>query len=208
MGSWWDFAPEYFERVVREVFDEYMHGHGFACDEAHTGGIIYRRGNRFLELSYYLEDCPKFSPNIKVGLTGAAASCSGIDRIGLWQAIPANRAERDYELWRYSNAAELNKVFTRVRDEVVDVYARPLWENPNELAELLEQSFRKMKAERDDEIQREMLRRQREQAERAFRAREYRKAASLYGQIGDSNLSPVERKRYALSKKYMSRMAP
>jgi hypothetical protein len=205
MGSWLDLAPDYFAPVCREIFDEYMRGHNFVRDEANDDGYVtYRRGDRFLKFHYYVEDSPKFSPMISIGLAGAAAPRPGFDRIGLWYAIPANREERDYGLWRYSNAAELNKVFTRIRGEVVDVYARPLWENPKELAELVRQRHKEAKAERDAEIEGEMLRRQREQAEGAFRSHDYSKAAALYGQIGDSKLSAVERKRYELSKKHIS----
>jgi hypothetical protein len=206
MGSWLDLAPDYFEPVCREIFDAYMRRHSFARDQANeTGYVTYRRNDRFLEFHYYVEDSPKFSPMISIGLSGAAAPRPGVDRIGLWYAIPANREQREYGLWRYSNAAELNKVFARIRGEVVDVHARPLWENPRELARLITQRHREAKAERDAEIEREMLRRQKEQAERAFRSHDYREAAGLYGQIGDSRLSAVERKRYELSKKHISR---
>jgi hypothetical protein len=205
MGSWLDLAVDYFEAVSREVFDDYMQTHGFARGDAdEIGGLTFRRGNRFLEVDYYVEDRPDFSPQVRIGLVRWATLRSGFDRIGLWYAIPENRKERDYELWRYSNAEELKQVLTRIRDEVVDVYARPLWENPKELAALIARNSRDAKAEREREIQNEMLRREREEAERAFRSHDYRKAATLYTQIGESKLSPVERKRYELSKKYTS----
>lgn len=204
MGNWSDLAVDYFEPVSREVFDDYMQGHGFARGDAdEAGGLTFRRGDRFLELDYYLEDRPNFSPQVRIGLVRRALPF-GFNRISVWSAIPEDRKERDYELWRYSNAEELKRVLTRIRDEVVDVYARPLWENPKELAALIVQNSSDAKAEREREIQTEMLRRKREEAERAFQSHDYSKAAELYAQIGAPKLSPVERKRYELSKKHAS----
>ena len=204
--SWLDLAVDYFEPIAREVFDAYMQDHGFSRGKANEiGGLTFRRGGRFMEVDYYVEESPRFSPYVSIGLLRWFTLRAGFDRIGLWYAIPEGRKERDYGLWLYSNAEELREVLIRIRDEVVEVYARPLWENPKRLSALVEQRFREAKAERDREIENEMLRRTREEAERAFRSHDYSKAATLYGQIGGPNLSPVERKRLELSKKSASK---
>lgn len=205
MEDWSKFALDYFEPVCREVFDEYMRSHGFGRGKADKGGgLTYRRGGRFLELDYYVEDIPNYSPHVNIGLLRWATLRSGFDRIGLWYAIPEDRKERDYGLWRYSNAEELKQVVARIRDEVVDVYARPLWENPKELAAWIVQNSKDVKAQRRQEIEDEMLRRAKEEAQRAFRSGDYRKAAALYSQMDDLRMSPVEKKRLELSKKYTS----
>ena len=84
---------------------------------------------------------------VSIGLSDEAHLYSGFDRIGLWYAVPEGSALRDYETWRYSNADELKQVLTRIRDEVVDVYARPLWDNAEKLAELIARRLQEVKAE-------------------------------------------------------------
>jgi hypothetical protein len=203
--GWLKLAVDYFEPVAREVFDNYMQSHRFSRGKANEiGGLTFRRGGRFVEVDYSVEESPRFCPQVRIGLLRWSTLLSGFDHFGLWYAIPEDRNERDYELWRYSNAEELRKALTRIRDEVVEVYARPLWENPKQLLALIEQHAREATAARKLEIENEMLRRTREEADRAFHSRDYSKAATLYGQIGLPKLSPVERKRLELSKKYAS----
>ena len=149
MGDWLDLRADYFEQVARDVFDQYLRQYGFGSGEADEAGCLtYRRRLVFLQVHYYVEDRPKYSPMVSIGLSDAARLYSGFDRIGLWYAIPESSELRDYEAWRYSNADELKQVLTRIRDEVVDVYARPLWENTEKLAELIERRFQEVKAER------------------------------------------------------------
>jgi len=133
------------------VFDHYLRQYGFGSGEADEAGCLtYRRDYVFLEVHYYVEDRPKYSPMVSIGLSDKAHHLA-FDRIGLWYAIPESSELRDYEIWRYSNADELKQVLTRIRDEVVDVYARPLWENTQKLAELIERRFQEYKAERQED---------------------------------------------------------
>ena len=151
MGNWLDLRIDYFEQVARDVFEHYMRQHGFGKGEADKEGYLtYRRDDVFVQLHYYVEDRPNYSPMVSVGLRDEAHLYSGFDRIGLWYAIPEGSGLRDYETWRYSNAGELKQVLTRIRDEVVDVYARPLWEKQKKLEELIEKRFQEVKAERQE----------------------------------------------------------
>jgi hypothetical protein len=203
--SWLDLAVDYFEPVAREVFDSYMQSHRFSRGKANEfGELTFRRGGCFMDVGYNFDERPNLCPQVRIGLVRWFWLRSGFDHISLWYAIPEDREERDYELWRYFNAEELRTVLTRIRDEVVEVYARPLLEDTKKLSALIEQNSREVKAAREREIENEMLRRIREEADRAFRSRDYSKAATLYGQIGVPKLSPVERKRLELSKKYAS----
>lgn len=151
MGNWLDLRADFFEQVAREVFDRYMREHGFDSGEADEGGCLtYRRGDVFLYVHYYVEDRPNYSPMVSIGLSDEAHLYSGFDRIGLWYAIPVGSELRDYETWRYSNADKLKQVLTRIRDEVVDVYARSLWENVDKLTELIDKRYQEFKAERQN----------------------------------------------------------
>jgi hypothetical protein len=148
MGDWMELRADYFEQVAREVFDQYLGQYGFGRGEADEAGCLtYRRRKVFLHLNYFVEDSPKYSPMVNIGLADRAHYLT-LDRIGLWYAIPEGSELRFYEDWRYSNADELKSVLTRIRDEVVDVYARPLWENAEKLAELIASRLQEVKAER------------------------------------------------------------
>ena len=68
-----------------------------------------------------------------IGLTRISARSRMLTGSGCGTPIPPDSEVRDYGLWTFSNAEEF-KVVSRIRDEVVDVYARPLWEDPDRLA--------------------------------------------------------------------------
>jgi len=200
MGDWLDLTAEYFEPVSRAVFDDYLKGHGFRHGQAdQTGALTYRRDRTFLQVTYYVEDSPNYSPMVSLGRIRNAWLRPVFDSIGLWYAIPSDDTEaRAYELWRFSDAEQLEGGLIRLRREVIEVYARPLWENPEQLAGLVRTRRGEIKAERQSEI----LKSKKSEAERAFRAADYRLAATLYGQMDEPSLSALERKRYALSRKY------
>ena len=200
MADWLDLAAEYFEPISRKVFDDYLKGHGFGHGQAdQTGSLTYRRERTFLQIHYYVEDSPNYSPMVTLGRVRNAWLRPVFDRIGLWYAIPSDDAEaRDYELWRFSDAEQLEAALTRIRREVIEVYARPLWEHPQQLSALIRTRHGEVEAER----QTDMVKSKKAEAERAFRAADYRLAATLYGELGESSLSELERKRYELSRKY------
>lgn len=199
--DWLSLKADYFEPVGREVFEAYLRGHGFEAGRAdEIGSLSYARGDCRLRLHYYVEERPRYSPMVSIGLLGGAASRPALHEIGLWYAVPPGGEVRDYGLWLFSDPDELRRALTRIRDEVVEVYARPLWENPERLARLIERREREFIAERRAEASGQ----RRAEAEQAFKSQDYGKAAALYGQMDDSELSPAERKRYEMSKRHLT----
>jgi hypothetical protein len=89
---------------------------------------------------------------------------------------------------------------TRIRDEVVEVYARPLWNEPKTLAALIDKRAAEFRSERNADI----LRREKSEPEAAFLSRDYGRAAALYGAMLEADLSALERKRYAYAKKRLA----
>lgn len=198
-GDWLSLKADYFEPVGREVFGEYLRGHGFTPGRVErSGSFTYTRGDCYLELHYYVEQSPRYSPMVSIGLLGGVAA--HLREIGLWYAVPPASGVREYGLWLFSDPDELRRALTRIRDEVVEVYARPLWENPERLAGLIERREREYIAEQKAEASG----RRRVEAEQAFKSRDYRRAAAIYGQMDDSELSPAERKRYEMSKRHLT----
>jgi hypothetical protein len=152
MDDWLALRAEYFEQVARDVFDHYLRSSGFGNGEADEAGCLtWHRREVFLRVHYYVEDSPNYSPMVTIGLTRTSRLVPAFDRIGLWYAIPPDVEVRDYGTWTFSNADEFRQVLTRIRDEVVDVYARSLWENQKKLEALIEKRFQEVKAERQED---------------------------------------------------------
>jgi hypothetical protein len=201
MEDWLKLRSDYFEPVARDVFDQYLRQHGFGKGEAdETGCLTYHRSEVVLRVYYWVEDSPNYSPMVSVGLDLKSPLAPAVEQIGVWYAVPANVEERNYETWTFSNADELKAVLGRIRVEVVDVYARPLWEDPDRLAVLIDRRNEEYKAERSSAI----ADRNKQDAERAFRAQDYEKAAKLYGSINHADLSLAERKRHEIAKRHIS----
>jgi hypothetical protein len=201
MEDWLKLRADYFEPVAREVFDHYLRQHGFGNGEAdETGSLTYHRGEVTLQVYYWVEDFPDYSPMVSLGVDLKSPLVLASDAIGLWYAVPPNAEERNYETWHFSNAEEMRSVFTRIRDEVVEVYARPLWDDPDRLASLIDRRAEEYDAERSAEV----VKRNKQDAERAFRAQDYEKAAKLYASINETDLSLAERKRHEIAKRHLS----
>ena len=201
MDDWSKLRSDYFEPVAREVFDHYLRQHGFGKGEAdEIGSLTFHRREVVLRVYYWVEDAPKYSPMVSIGLDLKSPLASAFGDIGLWYAVPPNAEEHNYETWHFSNADELRSALTRIRDEVVDVYARPLWENPDRLAVLIDRRFEEYKAEQSSRVTDQ----NKQEAERAFRAHDYEKAAHLYGSINEADLSMAERKRHEIAKRHIS----
>ena len=201
MEDWLKLRSDYFEPVAREVFDEYLRQHGFGKGEAdEIGCLTYRRSEVFLRVYYWVEDNPNYSPMVSVGLDLRSPLVPAVEQIGLWYAVPEDAEQRNYETWLFSNREQLKTVLSRIRDEVVDVYGRPLWEDPDRLAVLIDRRNEEYKAERSNAI----AARNKQDAERAFRAQDYAKAAQLYGAINEADLSLAERKRHEIAKRHIS----
>jgi hypothetical protein len=201
MEDWLKLRSDYFEPVAREVFDDYLRQHGFGKGEAdETGCLTYHRREVVLRVYYWVEDNPNYSPMVSIGLDLKSPLSPAVEQIGVWYAVPPNADERNYETWRFSNDDQLRDVLSRIRDRVVDVYARPLWEDPDLLARLIDQRNEEYVAERAAEV----IDRKKQDAERAFRTKDYEKAAQLYGTMNQADLSTAERKRHEIAKRHIS----
>ena len=201
MPDWLDLKADYFDPVSRCVFDAYLKRHGFGAGRADEAGCLaYRRGRCVLEIHYYVEERPSYSPMVTIGLVPKFSLRPPLGAIGLWYAVPEGVEAHEYAAWRFSSADALRAAMTRIRDEVVEVYARPLWEESKTLAALIDRRMAEVKSERNADI----LRRKKSEAEEAFLSRDYGKAAALYGRMRESELSALERKRYAYSKKRLA----
>lgn len=190
----------YFEPLCRKVFDQYFMQRGFINSKADKTGCAYFMNDIFLRVHYYLEDSPKFSPMVTIGFVKKQPNSSvESESIGLWYAVPETIEARNYESWIFSNVEELEKSLIRLRDEVVDIYAKFLWEHPLELRRLVD----KLKEEVRKRYNAEIMEKKKKDAESAFRNKNYQEALKIYDEIDVSYLSPAELKRIELSRKYI-----
>jgi hypothetical protein len=206
-GSWDDFSIPFFEPVCRAVFDDYMRQAGFTeTDSDEIGTVAYFRTSSavgvpwiFVSFEYWPEDAPDYSPMINIGF----AERPGLDpaltltSIGLWYAIPAEAPARSYPSWPLRTVGQATESLVKIR-EVVDTYARPLWEDTAQLAafaaKLEEESARK---EADEARERVAAKKRR--AGRAFWGRNYRKVLNIYQALDEADLSEIDRKRIKIA---------
>jgi hypothetical protein len=128
----------YFVPVCRRVLDDYMAAAGLRFRDSQPWSVRYGRGRRcWFQIHYMVEDAPRYSPMLSIGLRPRWWSARKLDSIGLWYAIPAEDVAHAYPLKYFSSEAELLEIVAYLRDNVIDRYARPLWQDTCTLADLL-----------------------------------------------------------------------
>jgi hypothetical protein len=206
-GSWDKLAIPLFEPVCRTVFDDYMRQAGFTeTDSDEIGHVAYFRRSTalgapwiFVSFEYWPEDAPDYSPMVNVGFADGPVLSPALTltSIGLWYAIPEDAVARTYWSWPIRSVEEATETLLKIR-EVVDTYARPLWEDPAQLAahvaKLEEES-----AHQEAEEARERVEAKKRRAGRAFWARNYREVLNIYQELNDADLSEIDRKRIKIA---------
>jgi hypothetical protein len=211
-GSWDELAIPFFERVCRDLFDDYMRQAGFTeTDSDEIGQVAYFRRSTalgapwiFVSFEYWPEDAPDYSPMVTVGFADrpVMGPALTLTSIGLWYAIPEEAAAREYWSWPIRTVGQATENLLKIR-EVVDTYARPLWEDPARLAahvaKLEEES-----ALQEAEEARERIAAKKRRAGRAFWDRNYREVLRLYEEIKEADLSEIDRKRIKIATRLVS----
>lgn len=168
--------------------------------QASTSRRAIGKGGEALDFgydSYQSLTWPKVS--VRVGI-GYVNDDGFYNYVGLWAAIPESDPRRHYWDWLFSNAEELEAVMRRIRDEVVDVFALPLWDRPGAIKELVD---------RYEEEQRlkalaEAAERTKQEAHAAFQEGDYAKTVALYERLTLAELEPSHRKRLEIARKKLA----
>jgi hypothetical protein len=189
----------YFEQVCHEVFDDFLHEEGFIIKGINeAGGVIYVKDSIFIEITYYPEDAPDYSPMVGIGIFKENRKGQSImNGVSLWTAILEAKPMWNYNLCHFTNKDGLHKCLVRLRDELLLEYRELLWNNPNRLKKLIEKEEQEMRLLEAKELDEEL----RQEAEDAFRSANYEKAISLYTKVDVSKLSPSDLKRLQIAKK-------
>jgi hypothetical protein len=215
-GSWNALSIPFFESVCRDVFDDYMRQAGFTeTDSDELGTVAYFRRSTavwapwiFVSFEYWPEDAPDYSPMVNVGFADSPVLSPALTltSIGLWCAIPKETDALRYSSWPIRTVEAATESLVKIRD-VVDMYARPLWQDPAQLAahvaKLDEESARE-----EAEEARERLAAKKERAGRAFWARNYREVLNIYQQLDEAHLSEIDRKRIKIARRLTAEKGP
>ncbi len=191
----------YFETVCRDRLDAYFAQHGFVfCKSKWPTTVMYVRNRIFLEMSYWVEDAPRYILMLGIGLLMNEWRCDTLNgQVGLWSVFPAESDAGQLDRWLFSSAPELDDRLAWCRDRVLDVYAKPLWQHQEVLSELVQRS----EAEVSAKIKKQSQQEQRKRAEEAFKTRNYREVVSIYNSLGDAQLSALEQRRLHFAQKWL-----
>lgn len=119
----------FFESTVRRVAGPYFAAQGFEEDtRTAVGGIVYRRGTVFIEVTYEPITCPKYSPAIILGVgQNEHDDRWRLDSVPLWHLVSSDRPESKCLLSRFDTESMLVQLLQQMLAELVDPYAKPLW---------------------------------------------------------------------------------
>ena len=95
------------------------------------GRIYYRQSDVFLNVSYDVENYPKYRPSVVLGIGEDLYGQKGLafNGVPFWYLIPSDLPERKYSFWTFSSTEDLKLVLARIKDEILEPYAKPLWES-------------------------------------------------------------------------------
>jgi hypothetical protein len=127
-NSWMQLALPYFGEVTRVVFDDWFLTRDARVVRDVANGPIWYESSAgvIVEFAYYLEDAPAYAPTINLGVMDGSV----FRGVGLWAVIPPNTTEADYYRWSFSDHAQLQRSFERIRDEIMTAYVEPLLSKP------------------------------------------------------------------------------
>jgi len=183
----------FFIDTCRKVMDIYLYSNGFKIHNFTATEVIYYRNNIFLEMSYEPFDCPDYCI-IGIGYKKEVEKIQYYPSVGIWYLLPSDFGEYN---WKFSDEISLEAGLVRVRDEMIDKYIKPLWENQYCLMQKIDKYWEERSArDKEEEIRRKRLR-----ARDEYKKGNYKIAIELFEEMGIENLLQVDEKMYQISLK-------
>lgn len=138
-NGWEQLACRYFEDTCISELSPSLGAEGFVVGRVDWhGAVLFKRFDVFVEVGYEIGTAPNYSPTVVVGFGNNRYDEDGRSAgVPLWFVIPEDEHSAPYSLWTFSSASQLREVLGRIRAEVVDRFARPLWERTEVLEETL-----------------------------------------------------------------------
>ncbi len=133
-SSWEQLLCDFFYVVCLKILKPYFSSLGFIEGKTNINGVLFRRNDLFVEISYLPESAPNYSPSLIFGLDNYSydAVCN-LNRIPAWSILPNDGISRNYSFWRFSDEKELEFVLIRIKIEIIERYMKPLWEDRKKL---------------------------------------------------------------------------
>lgn len=193
---------KYFKPACNRVLQPYLGLFGFSQTTIERDGVqsstavAYRKDDMFIDFSYWPEDFPNYCVMVGLGLIEGDVILPQSE-IGLWYAIP----RENQEIWAFQNEAQLRATLTHIRDDILPIYAEPLWED----TQLLEQAINRFNGEQEAKIEQREVEKLRQQAEAAFRSGHFEQSIHVYSQMSPVDLSATDRKRLEIARKKLGK---
>lgn len=197
-NSQMELRVQYFDRICIEVLGEFLGEHDFEIEDESELGVTWYRDDCFLELLYYPEDAPNFSPMVSVGLSKYRADGMRVrDGLGLWKVIPDEHPGRNYSTWCFSNEVELRSVIERIRDNLIEPFVLPLILNKSRLSGLLDIQRREVEEEHAKAVQSQLL----SDARASYSSGEFEAALGLFSRLDPGAMLGSDIKKMEIARK-------
>lgn len=190
---------QYFEEICKKILSNFFLKYGFELLESNESKITYYKDKIFMEIYYYPEDIPNYYLMISIGFAKKDKEYIEYDGVGLWCVL--SQYDNYYKNWRFSNQEELEQTLTHICNNVLEKAAKPLWENPVKLRNLIDVQLNIC----ESDIKKQVLYRRLLEAKQAFRNEQYKVAVRIFEECID-DLSTAELKMYNMSKKYLKKL--
>lgn len=137
-------AP-FFVPVCQRSLRPFLLAHGFELCRVEATRLTFHRGRCLLRFSYEPEASPRYTLHIEIGLKRRLLSTRLLETTGLWRAPHANDDPLQW-LLDFRSSDELELVIGRAC-RLLELYARPLWEEETRLRRLLLEAWESMQQE-------------------------------------------------------------
>jgi len=192
-------SVQYFEATSRKIFDDVFFKYGFKLFKSNEIKVAYNKSDIFFEIYYYPEDSPNYSLMIGIGFIKENNDSVAYEGAGLWYALPQDYNFKD---WKFSNQEELEKNLKQISNNILEQYAKPLWDNPNKLRNLIDTQLNESKSNAEKQLRRQNL----VKAKQAYKTGKYDEAVKIYEKVGVNNLTAVELQMYHICKKHVEKL--
>ena len=190
-----ELSAQYFEETSKRILDAYFPEYGFKLFKSGLNEVVYKKSDIYFNIAYNPEDSPNYSLLIGMGFIGEVDNFTVYEGGGLYYALPK---DYDYKDWFFSNKKELENNLVLLCNDVFEQYAKPLWESPGKLRELINTQQAEIETNYKEQEKDQFS----AQARMLYKTKHYGEAIKFFEKIGLNNLSNVEQKMYYICKKY------
>lgn len=137
--GWERLICDYFFPVCVRTLGPYFQSFGFIEEKSKISGVVFRRNDIFVEVSYLPESAPNYSPSLIIGIGSSKYDDTGrTTGLPAWAILSESDEARRYSFWRFSDDEELASVLARLKFEIIEPHIRPFWEDRARLERAIE----------------------------------------------------------------------